>query len=81
MDPVEAGERVVLGILRDDLFIMSHPEFKNGIIARNNAQLRAVPDEAPVAKRQELLKHFGTLLYNPLYDKQQQVGPFRPTED
>jgi short-subunit dehydrogenase len=77
MDPVEAGERVLEGILRKDLFIITHPEFKEGIIARNKALLRAIPDEAPDAKRHELLKRFGTLLYNPIYDGQKQVGPFK----
>ena len=52
-----------------------------GVVSGLVTLLRAVPDEAPVAKRQELLKHFGTLLYNPLYDKQQQVGPFQPRDD
>ena len=78
MDPLEAGERILRGIRRNDMFIMTHPEFKDGIIARNEALLRAVPDEPPNAKRYEVIKHFGTLLYNPIYETQNQVGPYKP---
>jgi NAD(P)-dependent dehydrogenase (short-subunit alcohol dehydrogenase family) len=75
MDPVEMGERVVRGIKRNDLFIITHPEFKAGWKARNEAIMRACPDEPPNKERADLLKNFGTLLYNPIYDKQKQVGP------
>jgi NADP-dependent 3-hydroxy acid dehydrogenase YdfG len=70
MDPVEAGERILRGIKRGDLFIMTHPEFRDGIIARNEALLRALPDEPMNKVRYEALKTFGTLLKNPVYDKQ-----------
>ena len=75
MDPVEMGERVVRGIRRNDLFIITHPEFKEGWKARNEAIMRACPDEPPKKERADMLKHMGTLLYNPIYDKQKQVGP------
>ncbi|MGD0779270.1 MAG: SDR family NAD(P)-dependent oxidoreductase [Dehalococcoidales bacterium] len=75
MDPVETGERVVRGIKRNDLFIITHPEFKDGIIARNNALLRACPGQPLNTEFHELLKKMGTLGYNPIYDKQTQVGP------
>jgi len=75
MDPLEIGKRIVRAIKRNDLFIMSHPEFAEGLKARNNALLRAVPDEKPDEKRHEILKSFGTLLYNPIYDKQSTPGP------
>ncbi len=75
MDPVETGERVLRAIKRNDLFIITHPEFRDGIIARNEALLRACPDEPPYQKRHETLKMFGTLLYNPIYEKQTTPGP------
>jgi len=81
MDPLEAGERVLSGIMHNDLFIMTHPEFMDGIIARNEALLRSIPDEPPDKKRHETLKNFGTLLYNPIYDSQRNVGPFKRTGD
>jgi NAD(P)-dependent dehydrogenase (short-subunit alcohol dehydrogenase family) len=75
MDPVETGERVIRGIKRNDLFIHTHPEFTNGYIARHNAIVRAVPDEPHNEKRWEIMKNFGTIIYNDIYDKQQPVGP------
>jgi hypothetical protein len=79
MDPVETGERVLRGIKRNDLYIITHPEFKEGIRARNEALMRAVPDEPPNEKRRASLAPLGTLLYNPLYDKQTTPGPLERT--
>ncbi len=75
MDPVETGERVLRGIRRNDLFIHTHPEFTNGYIARHDALIRAVPDEPRNEKRWEIMKNFGTIIYNDIYDKQKPVGP------
>jgi NADP-dependent 3-hydroxy acid dehydrogenase YdfG len=75
MDPLETGERVVRGIKRNDLFILTHPEFRDGIIARNQALLRSVPNQPPNKLLQDLLKRMGSLVYNPIYDEQMQVGP------
>ncbi|MCW3837559.1 SDR family NAD(P)-dependent oxidoreductase [Sphingomonas canadensis] len=69
----EVGERVLRGIRRGDLFIMSHPEFRDGIVARNEALLRAIPDEPLNEPRAALVRQFGTLMYNPVYDGQQKV--------
>ncbi len=46
MSPLEAGERVVNGIRNNDLFILTHPEFKDGMEERFNSILTSVPDEA-----------------------------------
>ncbi len=51
MGPLEAGERVVNGIRNNDLYILSHPEFKDGMEERFNAMLTSVPDEAFPADR------------------------------
>jgi len=75
MDPVETGERVLRGIRNNDLYIHTHPEFKDGYISRHNAIIRAIPDEPRNEKRWEVVKHFGDIIYNPIYDKQKQVGP------
>jgi NAD(P)-dependent dehydrogenase (short-subunit alcohol dehydrogenase family) len=45
MDPVEAGERVLNGVVNNDLFIFTHPEFKPGMQERFDAILASVPDE------------------------------------
>jgi NAD(P)-dependent dehydrogenase (short-subunit alcohol dehydrogenase family) len=71
MSPEEVGQRVLRGIRRKDLFIMTHPEFRDGIVARNEALLRAIPVEAPNEARAALVRQFGTLMYNPIYDTQQ----------
>ncbi|HEY2591306.1 MAG TPA: SDR family oxidoreductase [Steroidobacteraceae bacterium] len=46
MHPLEAGERVLNGIRNNDLYILSHPEFKDGMEERFNAILASSPDEA-----------------------------------
>jgi NAD(P)-dependent dehydrogenase (short-subunit alcohol dehydrogenase family) len=51
MSALEAGERVVNGIRHNDLYILSHPEFKDGMEERFNAMLTSVPDEAFPAER------------------------------
>jgi short-subunit dehydrogenase len=75
MDPLEAGERVVRGIKNNDLFIHTHAEFRDGFMARHNAIIRAIPNEPINQKRWEAMKNFGTIYYNPIYDKQKPVGP------
>ncbi len=81
MDPVEVGHRVLNGVRRGDLFIMTHPEFRDGIVARNEALLRAIPDEPDNQVRHETLKVFGTLLHNPIYDAQDQVPGYEAAKD
>lgn len=66
----EAGERVLRGIKRNDLYIFSHVEFKKGFQARAEAMLRAFPDESV---NEDFSKIFGILSYNPIFDKQTQV--------
>jgi len=75
MDPVETGERVVRGIRRNDLFIHTHPEFREGYIARHDAIIRAIPNEPRNQKRFDIISTFGTIYHNDIYDKQQPVGP------
>jgi hypothetical protein len=43
MDPIEAGEVVMAGIRNNDLFIFSHPEFKQGIAERFESVLASIP--------------------------------------
>ncbi len=75
IDPAETGERVVRGIRNNDLFIHTHPEFKEGYIARHEAIIRAIPDEPKNQKRYDIISTFGTVFYNDIYDKQKPVGP------
>ncbi len=70
MDIDEVGLRVLRGIRRNDLFIISHPEFREGIQARCDALLRAVPDEPFNEQRLTMLRQMGTLLTQPIYAEQ-----------
>jgi NAD(P)-dependent dehydrogenase (short-subunit alcohol dehydrogenase family) len=47
MDPLEAGERVLRGIRNNDLYILTHPEFEQGIRDRNEALLASIPTNEP----------------------------------
>jgi NADP-dependent 3-hydroxy acid dehydrogenase YdfG len=79
MDPVEMGERVLRGILRNDLFINTHPEFKAGYAVRGEAILRSCPEELPNEPRTAVQRGVATLLYNPIYEKQTTPGPLERT--
>ena len=61
----ETGERVLTGIRRNDLYIMTHVETGPVIEARSKAQLAALPDE-PInqARVQASLGLLGTALYD-----------------
>jgi NAD(P)-dependent dehydrogenase (short-subunit alcohol dehydrogenase family) len=49
MDPLEAGERVMHGVVNNDLFILSHPEFKPGMQERFDAIMASTPAiETPI---------------------------------
>jgi NAD(P)-dependent dehydrogenase (short-subunit alcohol dehydrogenase family) len=45
MDPLEVGERVLRGIINNDLYILTHPEYEQGIRDRFEAILASVPVE------------------------------------
>jgi NAD(P)-dependent dehydrogenase (short-subunit alcohol dehydrogenase family) len=45
MSNEEAGERVLAGVRRNDMFILTHPEFREGVRDRAEALLNAFPDE------------------------------------
>ncbi|GAA1805007.1 SDR family oxidoreductase [Nesterenkonia flava] len=45
MSAEEAGERVLQGLQRGDMFILTHPEFKEGVAIRHRAIEHAFPDE------------------------------------
>jgi NAD(P)-dependent dehydrogenase (short-subunit alcohol dehydrogenase family) len=47
MDPLEAGERVLNGVIHNDLFILTHPEYMPGTQQRFDAMLVSEPVEGP----------------------------------
>jgi NAD(P)-dependent dehydrogenase (short-subunit alcohol dehydrogenase family) len=64
MDPMEAARIVLAGIRNNDLFILSHPEFRDGLQERMDALLASVPHtEAPA----ERLAQEGVTMHNSLY--------------
>jgi NADP-dependent 3-hydroxy acid dehydrogenase YdfG len=51
MDPLEAGERVLNGVIHNDLFIITHPEYMPGTQQRFDAMLTSEPlDGFPEAR-------------------------------
>jgi NAD(P)-dependent dehydrogenase (short-subunit alcohol dehydrogenase family) len=64
MDPMEVGDKVLKGILRNDLFIFTHPEFRDGVKSRFDAVMASFPDEEPDPAR---VAAIGFLLSNPIY--------------
>ena len=55
MDPLECGERVLEGIRRDDLYIFTHREFREGAQERFDAMLASFPDEPRDEERAEAI--------------------------
>jgi NAD(P)-dependent dehydrogenase (short-subunit alcohol dehydrogenase family) len=66
MDPLEAGQRVLRGIRNNDLYILTHPEFEQGIRDRNEALIASIPVDPtpPPAARVEASK---VVLRTPIY--------------
>jgi NAD(P)-dependent dehydrogenase (short-subunit alcohol dehydrogenase family) len=45
MDPFDCGERVLRGVRANELYIFTHPEFRDGVAERMEAMLASFPDE------------------------------------
>ena len=62
------------GVQRGDLYIFTHPEFKDGIRAKYESMMRAYPtDQKPDPDREYIFKNFFTFLTNnPIYLTQEQ---------
>jgi NAD(P)-dependent dehydrogenase (short-subunit alcohol dehydrogenase family) len=76
----EVGERVLQGILNDELYIMTHSEFREGIEARTEAMRAAVPD---LPENAEYKRTFSVLFSNPIHtaeaDRQRALKKRGPT--
>ena len=64
MDPLECGERVLEGIRRNDLYIFTHREFREGADERFRAMLASFPDEPLHEERADAIRF---LLSNPVF--------------
>jgi NAD(P)-dependent dehydrogenase (short-subunit alcohol dehydrogenase family) len=60
----QVGERVLQGILNDELYILTHSEFRQGIEERTQAMRAAVPD---LPENQEYKSTFSVLFRNPIH--------------
>jgi len=60
----EVGQRVLQGILNDELYILTHSEFRNGVEERAQAMCAAVPD---LPENQEYKNTFSVLFRNPIH--------------
>ena len=66
MDAVQAGRYVLDGIRNNVLYILSHPEFRDVLLARNAALIAALPDEPLNQARADSIRW---ILSNPIYDQ------------
>lgn len=65
MSAEEAGDRVLEGVRRGDLFILTHPEFKEGTAERHATIEAAFPDEPVDTERAAVIPF---LLSSPVYE-------------
>jgi NAD(P)-dependent dehydrogenase (short-subunit alcohol dehydrogenase family) len=70
MDPLEAGQHVLRGVRANELFIVPHIEFRDGLQERFEAILASMSEgEAPQPSR---LAAEQTMLHNPLYAQERE---------
>lgn len=61
----EVGERVLRGILDDELYILTHSEFLGGVTDRANAMIASVPANLP--ENEEYKQTFAMLFNSPIW--------------
>jgi hypothetical protein len=71
MDPEECGERILRGIRRNDLYIFTHREFREGAEEHYRAMLAAFPDEPLNGERADAIRY---LLGNPIFKQELDKG-------
>jgi NAD(P)-dependent dehydrogenase (short-subunit alcohol dehydrogenase family) len=64
----EVGERVLEGVLNDELYILTHSEFLDGVRNRTAAMVAAVPN---LPENQELKSAYAMLFRNPVHAEEQ----------
>lgn len=74
MDPAEAGRRVLDGVRRNDLYILSHAEFEPAVRERMEALLASFPRERAPTARAATARRFMTDLYARERDKRSDPG-------
>jgi NAD(P)-dependent dehydrogenase (short-subunit alcohol dehydrogenase family) len=61
----EVGQRVLTGILNDELYILTHSEFLDGVSDRANAMIASVPAKLP--QNEEYKQTFAMLFNSPVW--------------
>jgi NAD(P)-dependent dehydrogenase (short-subunit alcohol dehydrogenase family) len=61
----EVGQRVLQGILNDELYILTHSEFLDGVTDRGNAMIASVPAHLP--ENAEYKERFAMLFNSPVW--------------
>ncbi len=61
----EVGQRVLEGILNDEMFILTHAEFLEGVTDRANAMIASVPAKLP--QNEEYKQTFAMLFNSPIW--------------
>jgi short-subunit dehydrogenase len=61
----EVGQRVLQGILDDELYILTHSEFLSGVSDRANAMIASVPAKLP--ENAEYKQSFAMLFNSPIW--------------
>ncbi|HEY7378519.1 MAG TPA: SDR family NAD(P)-dependent oxidoreductase [Steroidobacteraceae bacterium] len=69
MDPMEIGRRVLAGIRRNHLYILTHPEYREGLRERFDAILASFPRERPLARR---VAGSAAVLRNPMFAEERE---------
>lgn len=84
MDPLEAGERVLNGVIHNDLFIVTHPEYMPGTQERFDAIMESAAShgdvEPPAARAQaEMRTRFTGIYPREIAHRQKKRKSFRST--
>jgi len=63
MEPLEAGRLVLAGVQHNDLYILSHGEFRNVMRERAEALMASLPSAPPPPARAALTRTYTTTIY------------------
>jgi NAD(P)-dependent dehydrogenase (short-subunit alcohol dehydrogenase family) len=75
MDPLEAGELVLRGIRRNDLYILSHQEFETVVRERAEALLASFPVEPAPRARVDIVRTYTPDIYRRERDRRNAERP------
>jgi NAD(P)-dependent dehydrogenase (short-subunit alcohol dehydrogenase family) len=78
MDPMECGERILRGIRRNDMYILTHPEFEQGLRDRHEALLRSIRPEASAVTAERLQAERSTLRHLVYINEAERLSRERP---